>query len=61
LLGSEFTPAQFAECAGVPVGAVRVSIGLSSNGHDIAKLLELIDSGRREAIRAAHSTAGVSR
>jgi selenocysteine lyase/cysteine desulfurase len=43
-LGDAFTPARFAACAGVPVGAVRASIGLANNACDIARLLALIDS-----------------
>jgi selenocysteine lyase/cysteine desulfurase len=59
-LGDAFTPARFAECAGVPVGAVRASIGLANNESDIAKLLELIDSSRaapRRPERAGARTA----
>jgi selenocysteine lyase/cysteine desulfurase len=41
-LGEDFTVERFAECAGVAVGAVRVSVGMANNDGDIDRALDVI-------------------
>jgi selenocysteine lyase/cysteine desulfurase len=41
-LGDNFTPASFAACSDRPVGAVRASLGVANNEHDVKKALEVI-------------------
>jgi selenocysteine lyase/cysteine desulfurase len=56
-LGEDFTVERFADCAGVAVGAVRVSVGLANNDADVARALDVIEritsSAWRQSARAA--------
>ena len=42
-LGDDFTVERFAECAGVAVGAVRVSVGLANDDGDVDRALDVIE------------------
>ena len=45
-LGGAFTPERLSACAGIEVGAIRASVGLANNEHDIGRLLELLAAFR---------------
>ena len=56
-LGDTFTVERFGECAGVPVGAVRASVGLANNDADIERTLELIERISRASTQSARTTS----
>jgi selenocysteine lyase/cysteine desulfurase len=41
-LGDDFTVQRFADCAGRPVGAVRVSFGIANNDADVARVIDFL-------------------
>jgi selenocysteine lyase/cysteine desulfurase len=43
-LGRRFTPERMARCADLPVGAVRLSVGLARHEADIARALDIVAS-----------------
>ena len=60
---AEFSLQRFAECmGGVPVGALRASLGMPTNAADIARLIELLRSFRnRSADEGGGANAGCER
>jgi selenocysteine lyase/cysteine desulfurase len=43
-LGAAFTPERFAACTSTAVGAVRASVGLANNRHDIQRAVDVVAS-----------------
>jgi selenocysteine lyase/cysteine desulfurase len=43
-LGNDFTAERFSACAGRPIGAVRISVGLANNQRDIERAMETLAS-----------------